>query len=96
MKSHNYVVGPAILILLVLAVSCAGKFRQAMVAGRPGLEDHERFPVRLLEPDTSIVFSFHDPSHPLPGIDLDASMLKAGVDTEPGTGCSHRKLGVNH
>lgn len=62
----------ALLFLLALMVSCAGKFRQAIVAGRPGLDDHKRFPVRLLEPDTSMLLSFSEPVHPLPGIDLDA------------------------
>ncbi len=59
------------LVLLTLAVSCSGKLRSAMVAGRPGLEDHEKFPVRLLESDPARVFNFYESPRTLTAVDLE-------------------------
>ncbi len=57
---------PACLMLLLTLLINACGFHRAIVHGVPGLEDHKKFPVRTLLPDTTNSFHFFNAANMLP------------------------------
>ncbi len=64
--------GIALIVFLIVLVSCAGRFHKMIMAGLPGLHDHEKFPVRVLEPADLSDFQFAEAGSELADIDMEA------------------------
>ncbi|MFP4064204.1 MAG: serine hydrolase domain-containing protein [Bacteroidales bacterium] len=64
--------GLALMVFLIILISFAGRFHKMIMAGIPGLHDHEKFPSRVLEPEGASVFDFNETGQVLDEINFSA------------------------